>query len=67
MDLDWTQLSSDLANKMSIAQDLKELVERLQENPTAQVQEMVESKFQEYYLERHYGGLACDIHDLNIE
>jgi hypothetical protein len=34
MDLDWNQLSSDLANKMSIAQDLKELVERLEENPT---------------------------------
>jgi hypothetical protein len=33
MDLDWTQLSSDLANKMSIAQDLKLLVERLEENP----------------------------------
>ena len=58
MPIDWLQLSPDLTNKASIVEDLRHLA-TLAENqpPTAEISELLESKFQEYYLERHYGGL----------
>jgi len=68
MTIDWLQLSPDLTNKVSIVDDLKHLV-TLAENqpPTADISELLEGKFQEYYLERHYGGLRCEINDLSIQ
>lgn len=38
-----------------------------QQPRTTDLSELLESKFQEYYLERHYGGLRCEVNDLSIQ
>jgi hypothetical protein len=44
------------------------LVALAEQQPKAEeIGELLESKFQEYYLERHYGGLRCEINDLSIQ
>lgn len=66
--IDWGQLCPDLSNKISIVEDLRHLAGVAEHNPlSGDIRELLESKFQEYYLERHYGGLKCEVNDLSIQ
>lgn len=51
MAIDWTQLCPDFSNKISIVEDLRHLVAVAEREPSSQdIKELLESKFQEYYL-----------------
>jgi hypothetical protein len=64
--VDPAQLLPDYSNKANIIGDIVTLVEAM-EGGWDRDQEMLETKFLEYYLERHYGGLANECNNLSIQ
>lgn len=65
MRLDWRAVTSDFTNKITIVEDLRQLADVAEKGSNGEVKDLLSSKFQEYYLERHYGGLQ-EVHDLSI-
>jgi hypothetical protein len=68
MTVDPTLLLPDYANKATIIADIVTLVEAMEGGGArAETEEMLETKFLEYYLERHYGGLGPECNNLSIQ
>lgn len=66
--LDPRMFIPDYQNKTEIIADLVTLGEALEADPpSASLQDAIETKFLEYYLERHYGGLSCECNNLSIQ
>lgn len=64
--VDWRTVSNDFTNKITIVEDLRHLADVAEKGSNGEVKDLISSKFQEYYLERHYGGLQ-EVHDLSIQ
>ena len=63
--IDREALIYDFGNKAQILAEITELVEGAEHE--AQCEELLEAKYQEYYLERHYGSLDCNFGNLSIQ
>jgi len=58
MPIDHALLVPDYSNKTNIIGDIVALVEGIEDGTAGRtVEDTLEAKFLEYYLERHYGGL----------
>ena len=67
MPVDYSLLCRDYGNKVGIIGQIGELVDEVEgKGVHGEVMHVLESKFQEYYLERHYGGLKCEVDNLSI-
>lgn len=67
MPIDPASLSHDFSNKVHIIGDIESLVQNIAGGSDEEAVELLDTKFQQYYLQRHYGGLNCDFGNLSIQ
>lgn len=67
MKIDHSSLGKDFSNKVQIIGDITALIESIQTSNDEELTDLLQTKFQQYYLERHYGGLSCEFGNLSIQ